>query len=258
MTTYFQVLTTLEYLLDKVGEKHWRDWLRLDVALWQSRKDVSHHLLAYGGMGSFNDVWISVQNGYNVTKMQEPWVNSLLDILKGLCFQLAHNPEIDEIIKDVNRDRYLPIVSAFKNNFDKKEMVNASHDLAMTISQLHGWRCLQCGHAETKPYEIEDFLANIFLPHYLGQTQTGTELLALVDSAFTFEFEGIDEARSQLRQTILNSGITIVERDGWMRPCPKCDSCDTVVYRWYLGNDIFVASKDNLPLKNPPADEAVT
>jgi hypothetical protein len=253
MTTYFQALTALEYLLDKVGEKHWRDWLRQDVDLWQSKKDVSHHLSAYGGMGSFNDIWISVQNGYNVTKVQEPWVNHLFEILKGLCFRLAHNPEKDESVKDVNSNRYFPIFSAFKNKFSYKEMDNATSQFAITTSQLHGWRCLKCGHGETNSYDIENYLAKVFLPKYLSKVENETELIALVDSAFTVEFEGIDEARSQLRQMIFNSGIMIVERESWMRPCPKCGSDGTAVYRWKLSNDIFLASKDNLPLKKNAA-----
>ena len=232
MTQYIHALTALEYLFDKAGENHWRDWLRQDIDLWKSRKDVSHHLSAYGGMGSLNDVWICVQNKHTVTKEQEPWVNNLFEILKRLCFRLAHEPEKDEIVKDVNSNRYFPIVSAFKNNLSKKGIDNETNQLSKTTIQLHGWRCRKCGHEETNSYDIENYLAKMFLPKYLRKAEAETELIALVDSAFTIDFEGIDETRSQLRQTILNSGIKIVDREGWMRPCPKCGSDDTAVCRW--------------------------
>lgn len=253
MTKYIHALTALEYLLDKVGENHWRDWLRQDIDLWKSKSDVSHHLSAYGGMGSFNDVWICVQNRHNVTKEQEPWVNNLFEILKGLCFRLAHEPEKDEVIKDVNSNRYFPIFSAFKNNLSKKGMDNATNQLSITTSQLHGWRCLKCGYGETKSYDIENYLAKVLLPQYLNNAKTEKELKALVDSAFTIEFEGIGETRNQTRQMILNSDIKIVDREGWMRPCPKCGSDNTAVYRWEFSKNNFNASKDNLPLKKNAA-----
>lgn len=249
MTSYIEALTALEYLLDKVGETHWRDWLRQDMTLWESSKDVSHHLSAYGAMGSFNDVWLSVQNGYKITETQEPWVNNLFDMLKGLCFRLAKSPNREEAVKDVNSNRYFPIFRAFKNSFSKKGIGNATSQLSMTTYKLHGWRCLKCGYGETKPYYIEDYLAKMFLPDRLKNAKTEMDLKALVDSAFTIKFEGIGEARNQIRQMILDSSIKIVDRNGWMRPCPDCGSDDTAVYRWELIKNIFKASKDNLPLK---------
>lgn len=253
MTNYFQVLTTLEYLLEKAGEIYWRDWLRQDIDLWRSRKDVAHHLSAYGGMGSFNDIVIGVQNGHNVTKAQEPWVNNLFEVLKGLCFRLAHEPEKDESITVINSERYIPVFGAFKHGLSKEGIESAARQLSIVMSQLHGWRCLKCGYGETSFYDIENYLAMIFLPKYLSAANTEREFKALVDAAFALEFAGVAEARAQLRQMILNSGIQIVEREGWMRPCPKCGSDDTAVYRWELSNDILNASKDNLPLKSAAA-----
>jgi hypothetical protein len=253
MTKFIHALTALEYLLDKAGENRWRDWLRQDIDLWESKKGVSHHLSAYGAMGSINDVWICVQNKHNVTKAQEPWVNNLFEILKGLCFRLAHNPEIDENIKDVDSNRYFPIFSAFKNNFKENEMDDATSQLSIITSQLHGWRCLKCGHAETSSYNIENYLAKALMPNLLNHAKNEKELKALVDSAFTIEFEGVDEARNQTRRMILDSEIKIIDREGWMRPCPKCGSDDTAVYRWELSKNNFNASKDNLPLKKATA-----
>lgn len=253
MAKYFQVLTTLEYLLDKAGEDSWRDWLRQDIDLWRSRKDVTHHLSAYGGMGSFNDIWICAQNGHNVTKAQEPWVNSLFEILKGLCFRLAHEPEKDESIIDVNSARYLPIISAFRHSLSKEGIDSKARRFSMITSRLHGWHCFRCGYSETSSYDIENYLAHVLLPEYVSRAKTERELKALVDSAFSLEFEGIVEVRHQLRQAILNSGIQIVDREGWVRPCPKCGSDDTGVSRWELSNGIFNASKDNLPIGNTGA-----
>jgi len=249
MTTYYQALTALEYLLDKVGEKQWRDWLRQDMVLWKSKRDVTHHLSAYGGMGSFNDVWICVQNGHKVTKIQEPWANNLFELLKGLCFQLAYNPDKNETIQDIDNNRYVPIFGAFKHSLDKKGIENAASQLSLATSQLHGWRCLKCGYGETKPGDIEDYLARVLLPKYLSSAKTGAELKTIVDTAFTIKFDGINGLREQLEQMILESKIKIVDRDGWMRPCPKCGKGDTAVYRWEVDRNVFRPSKDNIPLK---------
>jgi hypothetical protein len=250
MTKYIDALTALEYLLDKIGEYHWRDWLRQDIALWESRKDVSHHLSAYGGMGSFNDVLISVQGGYNVTKMQAPWVNNSFEILKGLCFQLAHSPNKDEIIGDVNSNRFFPILRAFRNSSGGPAADEMIRQLAMTTSQLHGWRCLKCGYGETDAYEVEDYLAKSFLPKYLKNAKMEMGLKALVDAAFAIDFEGISETRDRLRQMILSSDIKIIDREDWIRTCPNCGSNNMAVYRWEYKRNIFKASRDNLPLQN--------
>jgi hypothetical protein len=249
MTTYFQVLTALEHLLDKAGEKQWRDWLRQDITLWESKKDVTHHLSAYGGMGSFNDVWICVGNGYKVTKAQEPWVNNLFEMLKGLCFQLAHNPDKREAIQDINSNSYAPIFKGFVHSLDKSGIDKEASQFSQIMSKLHGWRCLKCGHSETKTYDIENYLARIFLPKYINNAKTEKELKSIVDSAFAIDFDGISQARSQLKQMILGSNIEIVDREGWMRPCKICGSDNTAVYRWELRNNIFYPSKDNVSLE---------
>ena len=249
MTRYIQVLMALESLLDKVGERQWRDWLRQDIELWGSKEDVSHHLSAYGGMGSFNDVWISVGNGHTVTKAQEPWVNNLFEYLKGLCFRLAHHPSVDESIEDVHGNRYVPSFSAFAHGLDETAVAAEASQLAQIISELNGWRCLKCGHSETKTYDIENYLARIVLPKSLVGVKTDRELGEIVGYAVTIEFPGLDKERDHLRQVVLDSNISIADREGWMRPCPKCGSDDTAVYRWWLNDEIFHPSEGNLPLR---------
>jgi hypothetical protein len=223
MTNYLQALTALEYLLGKAGESHWRDWLRQDIALWQSEKDVSHHLSAYGAMGSLNDVWISAEDGY-ISHAQEPWVNNLFDLLKGLCHRLASTPDEDQALGDPSISREYPI-------------------------QLHGWRCLQCAHAETRPHDIDDYLAKEILPNLASRPKSEQDWRMLVDAAFTGLLDGLAAARGELTQTILKSGIKIADREGWMRPCPSCGSDNTAVYRWELAGTVFQASTDNLSLQ---------
>ncbi len=55
---YTEALICLRSILqtDHPEFKNWIDWLERDIEDWTQRREVSHHLRAYGGMGSFNDL----------------------------------------------------------------------------------------------------------------------------------------------------------------------------------------------------------
>ncbi len=78
MNQYEHCLIAMKRLLDAVGESHWAKWIDTDIKVWRANCDVSHHLSAYGGMGSFNDIWICRANQHTLTEAQEPWANTLL------------------------------------------------------------------------------------------------------------------------------------------------------------------------------------
>ena len=55
---YTEALICLRSILqaDHPEFKNWIDWLERDIEDWTQRREVAHHLQAYGGMGSFNDL----------------------------------------------------------------------------------------------------------------------------------------------------------------------------------------------------------
>ena len=55
---YTEALTCLRSILlaDHPEFQNWIDWLERDIQDWTQRREVAHHLRAYGGMGSFNAV----------------------------------------------------------------------------------------------------------------------------------------------------------------------------------------------------------
>ena len=55
---YTEALTCLRSILlaDHPEFQNWIDWLERDIQDWTQRQEVAHHLRAYGGMGSFNDL----------------------------------------------------------------------------------------------------------------------------------------------------------------------------------------------------------
>ncbi|MCJ0884698.1 hypothetical protein MTR11_23870 [Vibrio sp. CCB-PB317] len=58
-----EVLDRLVQMLDEDGQEHWRDWMsHARTRTWLLESDfngIEKVLLAYGGMGSFNDIYIS-------------------------------------------------------------------------------------------------------------------------------------------------------------------------------------------------------
>ena len=112
-------LNAMHLLLQKTGIDYWAGWIKIDIMLAE-KLEVKHHLDAYGGMGSFNDIVICRENNHKVTKEQEPWLNSLFGILKFLC-------------------------SSYANNTDPLPILDDSR-LYLFPKTLIGWECSQCGH----------------------------------------------------------------------------------------------------------------
>jgi hypothetical protein len=222
---FAQTLAAIHALLVAVGETHWAKWIETDIHEWHESEDVSHHLSAYGGMGSFNDVYICAANGHSVTHHQEPWANALFDHLKALSYTLATNRG-----RDLHASKLVSV-------FDKSPR------------RMTGWRCLGCGHSEATNRELESFLAIRHLPEFLTQGLMAGTLKESVEAVLSLRAPEVDLERERLRKLLRSAAIPIVDRSDWMRPCPKCGSEDPAVYRWIIDGGVTPAS-DNLPIKN--------
>lgn len=214
MITYFHVIKALEYLLDHAGELHWRDWLRADIDLWRSESDVSHHLNAYGGMGSLNDLWISTWNGRAISEPQKAWINETLSLFRHLAFQTAN------------------CLKKRKSGVLSRIAVNKVLWTTRGNMQLDGWRCLNCGRLETQINGIERFLAKEVLPGEISRAKTESDLISIVEMSLLSPQSGVQKMREHVSAQIANSGIAVTERNGWMRPCPQCGSDNTEVCHW--------------------------
>ena len=73
---YTEALTCLRSILlaDHPEFQNWIDWLERDIQDWTQRQEVTHHLRAYGGMGSFNDL-PSMRGNHDY----------IFDFLKSVC-----------------------------------------------------------------------------------------------------------------------------------------------------------------------------
>ena len=78
---FTEALLSLRTILqiDHPEFKNWIEWLNQDIDDWIQRKDVSHHLQAYGGMGSFNDLpYMKGDHDY------------IFGFLKSICYAFGH------------------------------------------------------------------------------------------------------------------------------------------------------------------------
>lgn len=234
MITYPHAIKALEYLLDKVGETHWRNWIRKDIELWQTRQDVSHHLSAYGGMGSFNDLWISARNGHTVMEFQEPWVNVALTLVRDLAFRLAglRQKESDSECMAIYTKWFLGFISLLRIRISNRIVIDGILRTTQKILRLDGWHCLSCGYLETQPDKVEDYLARTVLPKKISQAITDSDLIRIIDIALSGTTTEIQKLRDQINTRIVNSGIAVTNRQGWVRPCPQCGINDTEVCYW--------------------------
>ena len=217
-TTYLEALEAMKRLLESQNQTHWRNWILHDIDEWNGSNSVSHHLSAYGGMGSFNDI------GF-----ENPWIGYLFDDLKSVCYFLAHHPE---------------------HNADASSIGTSMGNLSF---DLQGWRCLTCGYGTVSNYDIERFIARrITREEILKSVDTG-QLGHFVESVIQGPLSHKILTLDSVSIWAHHSGIQIRHEKGWVKVCPKCDGNDTALYRWRLienGGPRFESSADNLPLRN--------
>ena len=104
---YTEALICLRSILqaDHPEFKNWIDWLERDIQDWIQRREVAHHLRAYGGMGSFNDL-PSMRGNHDY----------IFGFLKSVCYAFGHlydkregiSPEelMEECVRDMEQDNY--------------------------------------------------------------------------------------------------------------------------------------------------------
>lgn len=251
MTQYEHSLLAMKRLLDAVHENHWAQWIATDIERWRASGDTSHHLSAYGGMGSFNDVIICHANQHSVTEVTEAWANTLLVWLKSVCYFLAKHPQ--HSFSPETLAARIGLHDSSLAAFVGGDQAPASmRGYAAEPAKLRGWRCLQCGQAEVTDRDIEYLMAQDLIPGMMFSACVSQTLDKLVDKVLAADISGTEETRKMLAVAVAASEIRLVPRDGWNWKCPHCGSDDTAVYRWVLcsGNECrFEPSADNLPLQ---------
>jgi len=220
MKDHYEIsLKILYQLLHQSGNNHWANWIKKDIKLWKLEKSVKHHLGAYGGMGSINDLWVGGENKDGI------WENLIFETIKNLSWNLAKK-RIKEAPKSVE---------FYKNG----------------NGQLTGWRCINCGISKISKTKIEYYLSNKYLPAKIVQLVKDKNLEDLLPVKNWIHNSEIEVERAKILQSISETDIELEEFSFWLKICPNCKSGNVCVYRWEyeIINDRIIESKDNLKIK---------
>ena len=98
-----------------------------------SDKSTKHHLNAYGGMGSFNDVSLGTNDLASI------WKNKLFGTVQTFTYNFAKGN--------------ISTISTIDENF-----------YGYGSKEISGWRCRDCSEAKIKKRDIEIYISNTLLP----------------------------------------------------------------------------------------------
>ena len=219
MIDYYKIsLEMLIQLLHGEGYENWEKWLSEDIRLWETEKSTEHHLGAYGGMGSFNDVQLGRNDLVSI------WKNKLFGAVQTLAYNFAKG-NISTV----------PLDETFYG-YDSKE--------------ISGWRCRDCGEAKIKKRNIEIYVSSVFLPKFFVEYIKKDKLIEILDLEKVINSEEIIQKRKDIETLVQNSEIELSDSAEWLWTCPTCKSNETCNYRWILTeNDTkLIEANNNLDL----------
>lgn len=217
MTDYYkQSLELLRTILLENQYDFWANWMTEDIENWEKNKNTEHHLRAYGGMGSFNDVVIGNQD------LASLWQGRLFGMLQSLAYGLANG----EVLKDILAR------------------------ITTTSTQISSWRCQDCGAARINAIDIERFVCASILPQTLVNYLKDNRLAELLDINKLISSEEVSNKKTAIERLIRQSNIEIDSDNNWLWTCPKCGSSKVCSYRWEILNNEtkIVESADNLEI----------
>ncbi len=217
MDHYLDALLALEYILDKVGQYHWKANIRRDIRMWIEKQDSTHQE-NYGGMGSFNDIAIGSIDD-NVTPKTAPWIHRLFLDIQSIAYALAENP---------------PKITPAKV---EKMIGNLGF-------QLEGMQCLDCGYASTSIVDISAFVINNITRQDVLEFLKKGALIDLVKSRFTNEPDEYNNVLEKTIELVEKNGFTVIKKKTWQKQCNWCNSKRMDLTYWILNEtkDKFLAT----------------
>lgn len=229
--SYKTSLLILHQILTESGHTHWANWIEKDINLWITKKSVANHLLAYGGMGSINDLSFGDSDTISI------WKTRVFEITKMLSWNLAKG-------------------TIAKAPLDEKFYGNGFDD-------IRGWRCTECGHSRIDKSSVEVYLATLFLAKFFVDFINQDKLIEILDLKSILTCDQIPNKRSDIEKMIANANITLTNESSWLWNCPECDSKKVGSYRWHTtdNGENIIESKENLKIdktKTPAHNNALS
>jgi hypothetical protein len=207
---YKSVLELLLKIMKEEKYDNWTEWLQKDIVLWESSNSTEHHLRAYGGMGSFNDVYVGGNDTNGI------WKSKVFEVLQSMAYSLAKSGEMPDIF--VN----LPNI-------------------------INGWRCQNCASARINDQNIEIYLAGYFVPKLIKQLIDKQQLHGILNIDKITDLEEVKSKRESIKETMNHSNITTMPKDyNWLETCPNCGSRQVIYNRWVVNqNNDLTPADDN-------------
>lgn len=209
---YIYALQALKQLFTETSCT-WRKWIETDIEEYLSTGSVEHHLGAYGGMGSINDIWICKVNNHTINDEAEPWANELMEYLKCLSYGIAN------------------IIKA-----GKKINIEKIFAESRTRKILTGIQCESCGFSQIHKRETDSYLASLLLPKMVKKAVLQNKTGELISACLIPDIPNLVEEREQVIKLAEQSGICFSASKNSC--CKKCGS-DTRIRYWKLDGNIF-------------------
>lgn len=220
MTDYYKTaLNLLIEMLKDSGYDNWINWLTEDIRLWETERTTEHHLRAYGGMGSFNDVVIGDNSTIGL------WRGRIFGTIQTLAYSLAKG---DIATAPLNQDFY-----------------------GTPPSEISGWQCRSCGHAMINDHYIDMYVASYFIPQFFIKYLNQGNLAEILDIERMVYSEEVKQKHQEIKSFIKNTDIILPEINDWLWTCPKCSSAEVCAYRWNINENAskLTEADDNLNIK---------
>ena len=220
MTDYYKLsLELLRTILLENQYDFWANWITEDIDNWEKNQNTEHHLRAYGGMGSFNDVVIGNQDSEGL------WQGRIFGMLQSLAYGLASGDALEDILSRINS----------------------------TSTQISGWRCQDCGVARINAIDIERFVCANILPQLFINHLKNNKLAKVLDTNKLLSSEEVSNKKATIEQLLRQANIEITSDNNWLWTCPKCGSSKVCSYRWEIINNetTIIESDDNLEINKP-------
>jgi hypothetical protein len=235
-SAYSEALVGLIELLGLVDEKSWRDVLAKHLDDWTRARDVRSHLGVYGGMGSFNDTYLTAANGHRVSPAQEGWANECFEVLKHVCWTSASR-----------------IAGARPGADEGAEPASAEE------SALQGWVCRGCGQRYIDQHWLQFTAAGRWARQAVPRAIASAQAAAVARRAYAFDED--PECLVYLRelQAVVDALAYPAVPDDFDFTgdgCARCGGRDWAVFHWDVleGPLRLQESAVNLPVPPQPVD----
>lgn len=215
---YKTALNLLIEMLKGSGYDNWINWLKEDIRLWETERTTEHHLRAYGGMGSFNDVVIGNNDTIGL------WKDSVFGVIKSLAYSLAKG--------NIQ-------TASLEENFYGNE-----------LTEISGWRCKNCGNAIINERNISIFLSTFFIPKFFVKYLKESNIEAILDLEKMIHSAEVLQKKQKVESLVVANGIAFSPTNEWLWTCSKCGSGEVCSYRWNISeNDSkLMEADDNLAI----------